>query len=81
MAKCAKREECKECIKKALRSAVSRCFSPCCRAGVGIESPAEISIPLTQNGLPSSVKLRARYLDHNNPVGSWSDVVTVQTIP
>ncbi len=44
-------------------------------------SPAEISITLNQNSLPSSVKLRARYLDHNNPVGNWSDVVTVQTIP
>ena len=27
------------------------------------------------------LQIRARYLDGNTPIGDWSDVVTVQTIP
>ncbi len=43
------------------------------------KSPAIIVVP--GDGIPQQVQLRARFLDGNNPVGDWSSIVTVQTIP
>ena len=50
-------------------------------AGRFPKSPAEIAIPQNADHLPRNVQIRARFLAGNNPVGDWSDVVTVQTIP
>lgn len=46
-----------------------------------MKSPVVIDIAQNANQLPRSVQIRARYLDGNTPVGDWSDIVTVQTIP
>ena len=48
-------------------------------AGTFAKSPAEIAIPHNAEQLPRRVQLRARFLHGNDPVGNWSDVVTVQT--
>jgi hypothetical protein len=50
-------------------------------AGRFNRSPADLEVPQNTDKLPRSVQIRARFLDGNNPVGDWSDVVTVQTIP
>lgn len=42
------------------------------------KSPAILTIPATA---PVLVKIRARYLDGNNPVGDYSDIVTIVTEP
>ena len=46
-----------------------------------VKSPGVFTVPPSEGGTPRSVMVRARYLDGNTPVGDWSDVVTVQTIP
>ena len=50
-------------------------------AGRYIKSRAAITIPQNTEHLPRSVKVRARFLDGNDPVGDWSDIVVVQTMP
>lgn len=50
-------------------------------SGRFFKSPAVLAIPENADVLPRNVQIRARFLDGNNPVGDWSDVVTVQTIP
>ena len=50
-------------------------------AGRYLKSPAVISIPKNPDNLPRNVQIRARYLDGNDPVGDWSQIETVQTIP
>ncbi|MBL8182741.1 MAG: hypothetical protein JNL64_14145 [Blastocatellia bacterium] len=44
-------------------------------------SPAVVTVPQNANELPRLVAVRARYLVGNDPVGEWSDTVTVQTTP
>ncbi len=46
-----------------------------------VKSPAVLEIPQNADQLPRSVKIRARFLDGNSPIGIASDIVTVQTIP
>jgi hypothetical protein len=46
-----------------------------------MKSPVVLEVPQNEDELPRSVQIRARYLDGNTPVGDWSDIVTVQTIP
>ncbi|MBV9241763.1 MAG: hypothetical protein JO314_07135 [Acidobacteria bacterium] len=48
-------------------------------AKTGNRSPVVIVVP--GDGIPQGVQLRARFMDGNEPVGDWSDIVTVQTIP
>ena len=50
-------------------------------ADKAVKSPAIFDVPANPNNTPRGVQIRARYLDGNNPVGDWSDIVTVQTIP
>lgn len=50
-------------------------------AGRFVRSPAALLIPHNADHLPRSVQVRGRFLDGNDPVGDWSDVSTVQTIP
>lgn len=50
-------------------------------AGRYPKSPAALSIVQNSDKLPRSVQVRARYLDGNDPVGDWSQIETVQTIP
>jgi hypothetical protein len=45
------------------------------------KSPVELSIPANTNNLPRAVRLRARYVDGNTPVGLNSDTVNVVTTP
>ncbi len=44
-------------------------------------SPAVVTVEQNANELPRLVAVRARYLVGNDPVGEWSDTVTVQTTP
>ena len=46
-----------------------------------VKSPAVFDVPANQANTPRGVQIRARFLEGNNPVGDWSDIVTVQTIP
>lgn len=46
-----------------------------------VKSPAALQVPKNPDNLPRNVQIRARYLDGNDPVGDWCDIVTVQTIP
>jgi len=46
-----------------------------------VKSPVALIIEQSVNNLPRLVAVRARYLDGNSPVGDWSNIVTVQTIP
>ncbi len=46
-----------------------------------VKSPAVFIVPQNEGGTPRGVEIRARYLNGNDPVGDWSDSVTVQTIP
>lgn len=50
-------------------------------AGSFFKSPAELPIPAGPNNLPRAVRLRARFLDGNKPVGNFSDTVNVVTTP
>ena len=50
-------------------------------AGTPNKSPALLNIPANTGGTPRNVMIRARYLVGNNPVGDWSDIVNVQTMP
>lgn len=50
-------------------------------AGRYLKSPAVLHIPKNADNLPRNVQIRARYLDGNDPVGDWSQIETVQTIP
>lgn len=45
------------------------------------KSPVTLNIAQNPGNSPRSVMIRARFLDGNNPVGDWSDIITVQTIP
>jgi hypothetical protein len=44
-------------------------------------SPAVVTVQQNDAQTPRGVQIRARYLDGNTPVGDFSDIVTVQTIP
>jgi len=46
-----------------------------------LKSSADISIPVLNGNLPRAVQFRARFLIGNTPVGHYSDVVSVITIP
>lgn len=46
-----------------------------------VKSPAGFTVPQNEASSPRSVQIRARFLDGNNAVGGWSDIVTVKTIP
>ncbi|MFL6375038.1 MAG: hypothetical protein ACJ73D_10250 [Pyrinomonadaceae bacterium] len=48
--------------------------------GKFLKSPGKIEIPHNTEHLPRRVQLRARFLNGNDPVGNWSDVVTVPTV-
>ena len=45
------------------------------------KSPAILAIPQSTNNLPRSVQIRARYLIGNSPVGQYSDIDSIATIP
>jgi len=45
------------------------------------KSPAIVNVPDNPGSTPRGVQLRARYMDGNSPVGDWSAIITVQTIP
>jgi hypothetical protein len=46
-----------------------------------VRSPATLEVSPNQSNLPRQVEIRTRFLTGNDPVGDWSDTVTVQTIP
>ena len=50
-------------------------------AGNFVKSPAELEIASNPDNLPRAVRLRARFLQGNNPSGSNSDTVNVVTTP
>lgn len=50
-------------------------------AGRFLKSPVVITIPQNTEKLPRNVQIRARFLEGNDPVGDWSQIATVQTIP
>ena len=50
-------------------------------AGTFYKSPAELKIPDNPDHLPRSVQLRARYVEGNTPVGLYSQVDSVSTVP
>jgi len=50
-------------------------------AGNFFKSPAILDIETKADDLPRAVRLRARYLDGNNPVGQNSDTVSITTTP
>ncbi|MBK7393979.1 MAG: hypothetical protein IPI64_11885 [Chloracidobacterium sp.] len=50
-------------------------------AGRYPKSPAVINIAQNSDKLPRNVQIRARYLDGNDPVGDWSQIEVVQSIP
>jgi hypothetical protein len=50
-------------------------------AKMAIKSPAVFDVPSSNGGTPRGVQIRGRFLDGNNPVGDWSQIETVQTIP
>ena len=50
-------------------------------AGRFYTSPAELVIPESPSGLPRSVQIRARYVEGNEPVGQYSQVDTISTLP
>ena len=45
------------------------------------KSPAAITIPAGPGDLPRSVQVRARFVEGNDPVGDYSDIVTIATMP
>lgn len=50
-------------------------------AGKFFKSPGEIVIPQNTQGTARSVKVRARYLLDNKPVGLYSEIDQISTIP
>lgn len=44
-------------------------------------SPVFLNIPTNPENLPRAVQLRARYLEQNTPVGQYSDIVSLATLP
>lgn len=46
-----------------------------------VVSPGVITVPRNEAETPRGVVIRARYLERNDPVGKWSNIATVQTIP
>jgi len=46
-----------------------------------LASPAEDRTPPAATGTPEVRRYRARYLKGNEPVGSYSDIVSVVTMP
>ncbi len=50
-------------------------------AGNYFSSPAELVIPQNPQNLPRAVQVRARFLEKNGPVGLYSQVDTVSTVP
>lgn len=50
-------------------------------AGRFFKSPAVLNIPQNTENLPRSVQIRARYLIGNSPVGQYSDIDSIATIP
>ncbi|MBK9152797.1 MAG: hypothetical protein IPM25_00940 [Chloracidobacterium sp.] len=44
-------------------------------------SPVFLNIPTNPENLPRAVQVRARYLEHNTPVGQYSDIVVLSTLP
>ncbi len=44
-------------------------------------SPAVLNIPTSPSNLPRAVQVRARYLEKDSPVGQYSDVVVLSTLP
>ena len=50
-------------------------------AGRFFTSPASLTIPQNAQNLPRSLKVRARYIEGNTPVGQFSSVVSTATQP
>lgn len=50
-------------------------------AGRFFKSPAALTITANGQGLPRAVQVRARYLEGNNAVGQYSDIVETSTQP
>ncbi len=50
-------------------------------ADKSVVSPASFAVAQNDAETPRGVQIRARYLDGNSPVGAWSAIVVVQTIP
>ncbi|MBP9663987.1 MAG: hypothetical protein KBD94_05155 [Pyrinomonadaceae bacterium] len=50
-------------------------------AGRFFKSPAVFTVPKSESGAPRNVQIRAQYLDGNTPVGKFSPMPTVQTVP
>lgn len=44
-------------------------------------SPAVLNIPTSPSNLPRAVQVRARYLEKDSPVGQYSDIVVLSTLP
>jgi len=44
-------------------------------------SPVFLNIPTNPENLPRAVQVRARYLEFNNPIGQYSDIVSLATLP
>lgn len=51
------------------------------KLGNFIQSPATVTVAPTTPGAPEKIRLRARYLRGNLPVGQFSDTVNVVTEP
>ncbi|MEP7076308.1 MAG: hypothetical protein ABI878_10905 [Acidobacteriota bacterium] len=51
------------------------------QAGRFYTSPANLEIPPAEDKSPEEIRLRARYVMENTPVGLFSDVVTAVTTP
>lgn len=45
------------------------------------KSPALITIPAGEGDLPRAVQVRARFVKANDPVGDYSDIVSISTMP
>lgn len=51
------------------------------KLGNFVQSPAAVTVTPTTAGAPEKVRLRARYLRGNTPIGQFSDTVNVVTEP
>lgn len=49
--------------------------------GTFSSSPAMLNIPTSPSNLPRAVQIRARYMEQNSPVGQYSDIVVLSTLP
>jgi hypothetical protein len=49
--------------------------------GVRRRSPAVFAVEANEANTPRGVQIRARFLEADSPVGDWSQIETVQTIP